>query len=448
MTNANAADPWVLAGLLLVLSLMVALLLARKTPLQLIGRALFFVGAPFRLIFRRGSAMQRNAVHDVAELGASAWAPTARFFRNDTDLERALGDDFEHERAHLRRRGAIFNWLQIDVNYITIPEELTAEVSREYNRLSHEFLAGRVPIGSDPKSLYEDVEGAVIATQFKESDDSAFYLMDRMRRMVNSNVRKLTVWFSAILSSVLIVNVLYNTGEAVDFHAMMGLSERDGLLSREHVNHIGFGLLSSITGAVLMWVLYFVEYTPYQRNNMREFANFLTRYMARINDHYRTAAGRANSVTVGQERDVGEIVGAAKLWHANVIWLGLRAYFIETMVRNTLYQITRNSSFYLALVPLAFLVAILCGGLLASSTTSFDLPGRIADLGWVFGLLFITVAAIYGSFLGGAMICLREVDQGEWVSFHSLRFNQVLSELVGKYAEDVGYWKNRVGGGI
>jgi len=447
MSNAGAADPWVLAGLLLVLALMIALVLARKTPLQLIGRVMFLIGAPFRLIFRRG-AMQRSAVHDAAELGASAWAPTARFFRNDTDLERALGDDFEHERRHLRRRGTIFNWLQIDVAYMTVPDELTPEVSQEYYRLSKSFLSGTVPIGSDPKSLYEDVEGAVIATQFKESDASAFYLMDQMRRMVNSNVRKLTVWFSTILSAVLIVNVLYNSGEAIDFHSMAGLEAGGGFLTREAVNHLGFGVLTSVMGAVLMWVLYFVEYTPYQRNNMREFANFLTRYMARLNDHYRTAAGRANSVTVGQERDVAEIVRAAKLWHANVVWLGMRAFFIETMVRNTLYQITRNSSFYLALVPLAFLVAILCAGLVASSATTFDLPARIGDLGWVFGLLFVTVAAIYASFLGGAMICLREVDQGEWVSFHSLRFDQVLSELVSKYAEDVGYWKNRVGGGL
>ena len=36
----------------------------------------------------------------------------------------------------------------------------------------------------------------------------------------------------------------------------------------------------------------------------------------------------------------------------------------------------------------------------------------------------------------------------EWISFHTLRLNATMGEIVGKYAEDVGYWKNRVGGGL
>jgi len=46
------------------------------------------------------------------------------------------------------------------------------------------------------------------------------------------------------------------------------------------------------------------------------------------------------------------------------------------------------------------------------------------------------------------MAALDEVDQGEWISFHTLKLDEVLGDVVGKYAEDVGYWKNRVGGGL
>ena len=78
----------------------------------------------------------------------------------------------------------------------------------------------------------------------------------------------------------------------------------------------------------------------------------------------------------------------------------------------------------------------------------FDPFVRIAELGWVFAVLFVTVVVIYVGFLTNAMGSLEEIDQGEWISFHTLRLNATMGEIVGKYAEDVGYWKNRVGGGL
>ena len=78
----------------------------------------------------------------------------------------------------------------------------------------------------------------------------------------------------------------------------------------------------------------------------------------------------------------------------------------------------------------------------------FNPFATIIALGWVFPVLFILVGALYAFFLGNSMTALEEIDQGEWISFHTLKLNQVLGEVVGKYAEDVGYWKNRVGGGL
>jgi hypothetical protein len=117
-------------------------------------------------------------------------------------------------------------------------------------------------------------------------------------------------------------------------------------------------------------------------------------------------------------------------------------------IRNTVFQIRRNSTYYLIFVPAAFLGAL--AGLLAilASFTGLSPFDTIAALGWVFIILFILVAALYAFFLTSSMKCLDEIDQGEWISFHTLRLNAVLGEVVGKYAEDVGYWKNRVGGGL
>ena len=56
-------------------------------------------------------------------------------------------------------------------------------------------------------------------------------------------------------------------------------------LGSESLNSLAFGIASCVIAAVLMWALYYTEYTPYQRNTAREMANILTRYLARVNDH-------------------------------------------------------------------------------------------------------------------------------------------------------------------
>jgi hypothetical protein len=158
--------------------------------------------------------------------------------------------------------------------------------------------------------------------------------------------------------------------------------------------------------------------------------------------------GRAKSVTVGQERDSKQLAEEAQLWMLNISWIALRAFFVETYVRNTVFQIRRNSHYYLVFVPTGFLLA-LAMVLAALGVFTDRAPFEtILDLGWVFAALFVVVVALYAFYLITAMRALEEIDQGEWISFHTLRLDAVMSEIVGKYAEDVGYWKNRVGGGL
>lgn len=433
--------------LLASLGLAMMLILARKTPFQWLGRAFRVLYLPFKIIFRRFGFVRKAHPGQVGDLGPDALAATARAFRQNTDTEDVLGDDFDHERGFLSENGLLFRWMSVRVGYMRVPEELTNEVAEDYYRLGQEFLSRKVDITSDPASLYEDVEGAVIATLFKESDSGVLFFINEMRKTINANVRKLTVWFSAILSATLIINIMYNDGYAIDVHgAITGL---DALPISSHAfNSMVFALGSTVFAALIMWILFFVEYTPYQRNNTRELSNFLTRYLARLNDHYRTAAGKAKSVTVGQERDVEVISRKAQLWHTNIIWIGMRVFHIESFVRNALYQVVRNSSYYLLLVPVCFLLMVFAASSLLSSLSDFDLFTRLVDLGWVFALLFVSLVVVYILFLRNSMGCMDEIDQGEWISYHSLQLHNVLGEVVGKYAEDVGYWKNRVGSGL
>lgn len=405
-------------------------------------RALAF---PFRLVLRLFGLGKKSAPNRASEMGPGAWA--AAVSGHKTLLEGALGDDFEHEESFISRQGLIFKWMMVRVGFMRMPEEMTDELAQDYARLADRFLGAQVPIASDPRALFEDVEGAVIAQQFADSEHGLLYMLNETRKLMNANVRRLSIWLSAILSVVLIANIVLNAVGVVD---ALGPLHGDlvGESTAGALNSLMFGAGSCILAALVMWALYYAEYAPYQRNTAREMANFLTRYCARLNDHYRTAIGRAKSVTVGEERDSKQLSAEARLWTLNINWLALRVFFIESYVRNVVFQITRNSSYYLLFVPAAFMLGLLALFGLAAALDLFNPFATIIALGWVFPVLFILVGVLYAFFLGNSMRALEEIDQGEWISFHTLKLNQVLGEVVGKYAEDVGYWKNRVGGGL
>ncbi|MEQ8404708.1 MAG: hypothetical protein RKE49_06395 [Oceanicaulis sp.] len=429
------------AGLVLGLALALLTYSLRRWVWQLFAGALRALAWPFRPVLR---LLGRGEKASPARGAAAAAAVSG----HNTLTEAALGEDFDHEESYIQRQGVLFKWMMVRVGFMRMPEQLSQDTAEEYGRLARGFLGGRVPIEADPRALFEDIEGAVIAGQFQDSDRGVLYLLNESRKLMNDNVRKLAVWFSCILGAVLLVNILANDAGLVQRLGLFaGLSD-DALVSSAQLTSLVVGAGSCLLAAMVMWALYYAEYSPYQRNSAREMANFLTRYLARVNDHYRTAVGKAKSVTVGQERDSKHLSDEAQLWMLNISWIALRVFFIETYVRNTVFQIRRNSHYYLVFVPTGFL-ALLAVVLVALGLFTDRAPFEtILALGWVFAALFLLVVTLYAFYLISAMRALEEIDQGEWISFHTLRLDSVMSEIVGKYAEDVGYWKNRVGGGL
>lgn len=442
-----------MSGIILLASIGVLFLLAlaRQIPLQILGRLLSPVSrATGKLFGLKAPPRAGPGTIRPAHMGPSAWAALSRAARDNTETETVMGDGFEHEKSHMNRSGLLFHWLAVKVGYIRIPGELTPDVAEEYFKQGHEFLNGRVKISSNPQNLYEDEEGALIASYFP-IDHGALYLLNTMRSTINSNVRKLTVVFSTIIAFVLVINLLYNDGSLIDLHGMLGLTGGLALgplqMAPSDINQALFGALSTLGGAFLMWIIYFVEYVPYQRNNFRELSNFITRYLARLNDHFRTAAGQAKSVTVGQETDANKVSQAARQWHTNVLWIAMRIFFLESFVRNIMFQMLRNSGYYLVFVPVLFLAVMAGLNIALVELTGFDAGARLTDLGLVFVLLFVSLLVIYAVFLRRSMMSIDEINQDEWIGFDSLLLENVLGEIVGKYAEDVGYWKNRMGRG-
>jgi hypothetical protein len=193
-----------------------------------------------------------------------------------------------------------------------------------------------------------------------------------------------------------------------------------------------------------MWLTYFMEYVPNQRNNAREMRSFLSRYMSRLSDRYRDSLANARAVTVGDETDSAKLSAKAQKWHKIVLWLSFRAFFMESFVRNVLFQVGRNCGYYVVLAPIVLVVSTLFWALALMLLLHLDFFAVIAGPGLLFYGGFALLLLVAVVFLARAMRPIDEMNQADWLGFDDFDVDRGMDQVVGKYAEDVGYWKGRL----
>jgi len=443
MQGGQAA--YFLCGVILLgeLAALVLAVLASRAPLRVIPR----------LLSKSGGKHQRTAVDIEADpgfdatpdyknrLGASAFSTFKRLFRPYSAIEYALhGVDAGFERGdgkadgpydyagneekRLGRGGILFHWINVKPSYMPDVVHMSEAVADIYQEVAKKFFSVQVNISADVASLYEDVEGAIIIRLFRTRDRRGYYLLNEMRRVINDNVRRLSFLYTSIVLGVLV---------AVP-KGILGLAMGPGL----------WGLILCAAGIFLMWLAYYMEYVPNQRNNGREMRSFLSRYMSRLSDRYRDSLANARAVTVGDETDSAKLSAKAQKWHKIVLWMSFRCFFMESFVRNVLYQIGRNCGFYVVLVPLALIVMVGVSLLVLVNLAHIDLIGLFAAPGIAFYAAFAVLAVLYVYFLRRAVQPIDEMNQADWLGFDDLNVDQGMDQVVGKYAEDVGYWKGRL----
>jgi hypothetical protein len=445
-----------LCGVVLLseLALLVLAVLLSRAPLRAIPR----------LLSKSGATHAKNAVDIEADpgfdatpdyknrLGASAFSTFKRIFRPYSAIEYALngvdagferGDgkadgpyDFAgNEEKKLSRGGILFHWINVKPAYMPDTSILSDQVSDTYAEVAKKFFSTQVNISADIASLYEDVEGAIIVRLLRIRDRRGYYLLNEMRRVINDNVRKLSFLYSAIVFSVLVAGlfILPEFARAAE-PGLIGFVMRAGL----------GGLVLSAIGIFLMWLAYYMEYVPNQRNNGREMRSFLSRYMSRLSDRYRDSLANARAVTVGDETDSGRLSAKATKWHKIVLWISFRAFFMESFVRNILFQIGRNCGFYVVLVPLALIVLLAFTVLLMANILGLALLPLFVAPGLAFYIGFAVLVLLYVYFMSHAMKPIDEMNQSDWLGFDDLNVDKGMDQVVGKYAEDVGYWKGRL----
>jgi hypothetical protein len=413
-----------------------------------LGRAVFGLLRPVLSLARRIGrfAGLKTAAHTRP---ARAAAPALRRPDHLTAIEWALRQpdvapegqsapalyDLKTENAILRRQGQFFKWLRIPAEYIpkALSDPFTEDVAASYLEDARRFLADRVELHANHTNFYEDEEGAIIASLFRASDRRCFHALDQLRRIINSNALRLIAWLSVVAAQISIAAAMA-VSEAPKAHAAwgpLGLAAVYGGL--------GAGAALFLGGTFLIQAFYANQ----QRQNMREFSDFLTRYLSLISNRFREASATASRVIQGDERDSKRLAAGAQKWHKIMIWLGLRPFFIESFVRNVNFQMRRNLSYYnlgaLLWFGVVLPVALLNGVSLSQSA------GLLAEgAGPLIALALAYAAfAIVSLWQVQRRVVFEELNQRNWLGFDNLEVGRQIDEVIGKYAEDIGLWKGR-----
>jgi len=465
MSSQTAASA--ICGVILLCEIGVVLfaVLASRAPLRVAGRLLKAVG-----LLRPARQPEPPADPDVAlnlspdlkaKLGRSAYAPLLRALRPDTATERALKgidpgiarddgktegpyDFSQNEERHLQRHGLLFRWIAVKPSYMPDISLISDEIVEVYLKAAKRFFRGQVNISADVTSLYEDVDAANTITMFRSRDRNCYYLLHQMRRIIDDNVRKLAFLYSSILLAVLVVELFFL--DRINPNVIAGTTEGGTVfgIKVELLDRGLGGLVLCLIGAFFMWLTYFMEYAPYQRNNGRELRSFLSRYLSRLSDRYRDSMANARAVTVGDETDGNKLRTKAQLWHKIMLWLAFRSFFIETFVRNILFQIGRNCGYYVVLVPLCLFLLV---GVTMWAVLDIKGVSLLAVLGLarpIFAVGYLLLCVLAGLFLHNSMNSIDEMNQADWLGFDNLNVDRGMDDVVGKYAEDVAFWKGRL----
>jgi hypothetical protein len=367
-----------------------------------------------------------------------------------TEIEMALEPDSateEQKASHEemktafreRRNGWWFRSYRIPSSFMPdhLIGPLTPQVAEFYSQQAKRFFSMGVPLGSSPNSLYEDVEGAVVIRMFRDTDTHCYHVLNEMRKTINDNVRGLVVGLQLILLGWFSLSFLLVVGTE------SGPSNAWGAITTWPQNPL-FPVLAGLAGSALlvgliMELAHANGYTKQQQHSLRELRLFLTRYLGRIADRYREVTGNAKQVTVGKETDSKKLSAEAQLWHKIMIWVPFRTFYIEGFFRNIQYQILRNSGYYLLLHRIGFLLLIIvCVTALWSAHTGGATPDTVIGLGAATAILFVWYQRLIAR-----VVLADEISQLDWLGYSTLNVSDAMDAVVGKYAEDVGFWKGR-----
>lgn len=349
--------------------------------------------------------------------------------------------NFHEEEKILRKDGAIFKWFRIPGTYIpkALSDTFTNEIADQYAVEARKFFNRQVQLKVNEKSLYEDAEGAVIIDMFRNSDRRCYYALNQLRKTINNNALRLII----LLSFLLVVFAALSFAFPFVWSWILSMFNGEKAALSGAVGSAARVIWAILAAIVLTFLAILSQsfYANQQRQNMREFSDFLTRYLGLVSNRFREASASASRVIQGDERDSKKLAANAQKWQKIMMWLAFRPFFIESFVRNVDFQLRRNLNYYLwgGFVSLIIVSVVSLAAFAWFSSSA----GAAPDLFLLITLAFGVILCIVSIFLMFQEVVTVELDQLNWLGFDNLEVAKQMDEVIGKYAEDIGQWKGR-----
>jgi hypothetical protein len=328
--------------------------------------------------------------------------------------------EFE-DRYLVRSKNFLFNRIAIPSTYTPtwMAAGLNPETVTDFCENANAFFNGQVDLTANEHSLYEEVDGMHSIYMFgnPQADLAAYNLINEARKNINANALKLILSFLfSVLASIGIV-VFYTKQTVWSFVALGG-------------------------AALFMGFLQFA-YRNMQEHSIRALGKFMNLYVGYLSDRFRDVTGKALGVPVGNEKDAKVLSDNAKIWNKLMVWMAFRAFFIETFLRNQIYQIHRNSGYYKLFSD--FLVFLVIPFLIFAGHAFgfYDLAPYLENSGRWVAAAALGLGVVY-FWLIRIPVITEELQQQDWRGFDKLNLGEKMDEVVGKYAEEIGYWKQRL----
>jgi hypothetical protein len=431
--------------LVLGLVLAAALLLFWKTLFRVVRRLvmplvkrLSFLRLTSKVSSKSKSAL---AVGSIVALTAGT-INRAALGGNETD--QAILDNFE-PKGITRHPQMFCSWLTAE------PENTPYD--NEQAKLDEikakQFFSTEVPIESDPLNFYEDIEGAFVVGLFKDSDKPCFYVLSEYRKIINGNVLRLTVLFSLIVSLVAIANLVWTPSIYSFFHLADFISPPATLHlfdmsfdTEPFVNKFIFGIVSCLIGYVLLFVIYNMQYARYQGNNGQQMNKYLIDYLSGINITFQKITANAAQLLL-DEPDAETMKKETETLITNLQWVAFRVLFIELFLRNVLFQIRRNSSFYVLVVPIFFVLVLLFTAheFAIEEFNIFDLRSNLYHLNSFYIAFPLLLVACYGYLKDSLSVISEFIGQRRWSKFYQLKLHETMTKTLDGYVNQIIRWR-------
>ncbi len=209
-------------------------------------------------------------------------------------------------------------------------------------------------------------------------------------------------------------------------------------LPAESIDKAIFGILTCLLGMFVMWLFYQKEYTEFQLYNGTKLDNFMQRCLNRISVNYQVCVSN-NVLSMQKPDNLENMIDNSSKWTTLLPWISFRAFYLEFFLRNVMYQILRNSSYYLLFIPIVFFMVIL------ATVYVIDLDVFIeAVLAQnTFYVLFVLLIYLYYRYLRESVtFILDTIKEETWQEFHDLKMHNSMKRYVQAWAQNLKQWRD------